>query len=301
MQYFVAVAEELHFSRAAARVFLSQQALSRQIKELEEQVGAQLFDRTTRKVILTSAGEAFLDGARLALRALAEAVAMAQQADRAMAGVLRLGFAPGAALELTSPILEEFSLRCPDVAIEMREFSASDPSAGMASRASDVAFLRLPQDTKNIETEPLFADPVVAMVSATHALATRTSVTASELVDEPITVSDTPDDIYRAFWRLDNARASSVPAQVVPISSVTEELSLVAAGRAMAITSAATMRYAPIPGIRALTIKDWPASIVSVAWHRGERSLIVARFVAAARTVCDRETETVRRIEAGRI
>ncbi|WP_345102317.1 LysR family transcriptional regulator [Nocardioides kongjuensis] len=300
LRYFLAVADELHFSRAAARVFLTQQALSRQIKELEEELGVQLFERTTRSVALTPAGESFLVAVRDVLERLDDAVAAARRTDRLLSGRIRLGFIPGAALELTAPIMTAFRAAYPDVEVQMREFPANDPSAGLASGVTDVAFIRLPQGTQRIETEVLFTDPVVAMVAETHPLATRTSVSARDLVAHPLTLSDTTDEVYRAFWGLYDARSS--PGAFVAVSSVTEETSLVSAGAAIGVTGAAVMTYAPLPGVRFLPVEDWPGSQVAVAWHVGERSAAVARFVDTVCAVRDREREVVERIEArGRI
>ena len=99
LRSFVAVAEELHFSRAAERLFIAQQALSRQIRDLEQEVGAQLFVRTTREVTLTPAGEAYLAGVRDALAVLDAAAASAARLDRTLSGTLHLGYIAGAALE----------------------------------------------------------------------------------------------------------------------------------------------------------------------------------------------------------
>lgn len=291
------VAEELHFSKAAARVYLAQQALSRQIKDLEDELGVKLLERTTRRVALTQAGEVFLEGARAALAALDAATTDARRSAHGLAGTLRLGYFPGAALELTPLIVAEFRHRHPDVVIEMREFPISDPSAGLASGASDVAFLRLPQSTANIETEILFVDPVVAMVSASHRHAARTSVSARDLIHDPITRSSGADDTYHAFWCLDAARDESTRPRVVPINSITEEAQLVAAGLAIAVTTAAAMHYIAPPGVRFLPIDDWPGSVTAVGWPEGRRSRIVDRFVDAACSVRDRESEIVHNIE----
>ncbi|HEX7322885.1 MAG TPA: LysR substrate-binding domain-containing protein [Mycobacterium sp.] len=297
MRHFVVVAEELHFSKAAARVYLAQQALSRQIRDLEDELGVKLLERTTRRVALTPAGEAFLEGARAALVALDDAVGAARRSAHGLAGTLRLGYFPGAALELTPLIMAEFRHRHPDVVIEMHEFPISDPSAGLASGASDVAFLRLPQSTAKIETEILFVDPVVAMVSASHRHAGRTSVSVRDLVDDPITRSDSADHAYHAFWCLDAARDRSAKAHIVPINSITEEAQLVAAGVAIAVTTAAAMHYIAPPGVRFLPIDDWPGSAIAVGWPDGRRSQIVDRFIDAACSVRDREHEIVHNIE----
>ncbi|TCJ31039.1 LysR family transcriptional regulator [Nocardioides jejuensis] len=296
LRCFLVVAEELHFSRAAARVFLTQQALSRQIRELEEELGVALFERTTRRVALTPAGEAFREATAQLLTGLDDAVEAARRTDRAMSGRLRIGFCPGAALELTTPILGDFRSAFPDVELDLREFPANDPSAGLATGVSDVAFIRLPQGTAAIETEDLFIDPCIAAVSAGHPLADRTTVTVADLLDEPLTLSDTADEVYKAFWSLRDARTSP-PPKLHPVSSVTEEVALVATGMAISVTSSAVQSFTPMPGVRYLPIEDWPGSRVALGWHAGERSRIVAHFVDTVCAVRDRETELVQTLE----
>nr|WP_264016731.1 LysR substrate-binding domain-containing protein [Mycolicibacter longobardus] len=301
MRHFVVAAEELHFSRAAARVYLAQQALSRQIKDLEDELGAKLFERNTRNVTLTPAGEVFLEGARAVLTALDGAAAAAQQAARGLVGTLRLGYVPGAALELTAPIIAEFRERHPDVVVEMREFQVSDPSAGLASRAADVAFLRLPQSTPNLKTEILAVDPVVAMVSASHRHAGRDSVSVRDLLDDPITQSSSLDETHHAFWSLAAARTDATRVEVVRTDSITEEAQMVAAGAAIAITSAAAAHFMPATGVRFLPIDDWPGSAIAVGWTDDEPSPLVARFVDVACSVRDAEPDVVHSIEHRRL
>lgn len=297
LRYFLVVAEELHFSRAAARVFLTQQALSRQIKELEDELGVQLFDRTTRRVSLTVAGEVFYEAAKGVIASFDDAVAAARRTTRALSGKLRLGFIPGAALELTPLIIAAFQEAHPEVEVEMREFPANDPSAGLVTGVTDVAFIRLPQATMRIETETMFLDPVIAMVAAAHPLAARSSVRVAELVQETLSVSDTPDEVYKAFWSLAAARDASTAGRLLPVVSVTEEASLVANGAAVAVTSSAAQSYVTLPGVRHVPIEDWPPSTVTVAWHEGERSPLVARFVRTACDVRDSQTDLVRLLE----
>ncbi|WP_307856866.1 LysR substrate-binding domain-containing protein [Mycolicibacter acidiphilus] len=297
LRHFVVLAEELHFSRAAARVYLAQQALSRQIRDLEDELGVKLLERSTRVVALTPAGEVFLAGARAALAALDGAAETARRTVRGLAGTLRLGYAPGAALELTPYIVAEFRRTHPDVVVEMHEHPIGDPSAGLASGESDVAFLRLPQDTARIETEVLLVDPVVAMVSTAHRFAERASVSAHDLTDDPITQSPGADDVWHAFWSLETIRAESSQARIVPVTSITEEAQVVAAGVAVAVTSSAVARLMSLPGVRYLPIDDWPGSSIAVGWPTDERSPLVTGFVDAACVVRDRESEMVAMIE----
>jgi len=297
LRHFVVVAEELHFSRAASRLYLTQQALSHEIKEIEAWAGAKLLNRTTRKVTLTPAGEIFLAGAISMLATLDATITDTARAVRGLSGTLRLGYVPGGALELTSLIVDEFRIRYPDVDVTMREYPIGDPSAGLASGASDVALLRLPVSTPDIETEPLFVDPVVAMVSANHPHASRSSVSVFDLIDDPITVADTADESHRAFWCLESARDETTAARRVLINSITEEAQVVQAGVAVAITSAAVTQYLPAPGVRCLPIDDWPGSVAAVGWSRDEASPLVVRFVEVVCAVRDREVAVVRQIE----
>lgn len=296
LRYFLVVAEELHFSRAAERVFLTQQALSRQIRELEEELGVTLFERTTRRVALTAAGAAFRDAILPVIAGLEDAVEAARRTDRSVSGRLRVGFCPGAALELTAPILADFRTAYPDVDIDLREFPANDPSAGLATGVTDVAFIRLPQSTRGIEAEELFVDPCVIALAATHPLAARESLSVADVLAEPLTLSDTTDQAYRDFWSLAGARTGP-PPRIHPVTSITEEVALVATGVAASVTSSAARDYTPMPGVRYLSLTDWPGSRVVLAWHVGERSRVVASFVDVVCAVRDRETALVASLE----
>ncbi|MDF3283238.1 MULTISPECIES: LysR substrate-binding domain-containing protein [unclassified Gordonia (in: high G+C Gram-positive bacteria)] len=296
LRAFVVLAEELNFSRAAAQLFLAQQALSRLIREVEDEVGATLFTRTTRKVELTPAGVAFRDGAVAALAALDRASAEALRRERAISGTLHLGYTVGAALELTEPILSEFRSQFPDVELETREYSLADPDAGLISGFADVSIIRLPVSTPDLYTEPLFTEPLVALVSTGHRLAGRQSVRADELLDDPVTLSELEDPARREFWTLAAFRAPDSPAVVVPVGTVTEEVQTVGTGGAIAITAAAAARYLPFPGIKHLPISDAPGSVVALAWTQRATSL-VTRFVEVALVVRDRQADLVNEIE----
>ncbi|WP_406288896.1 LysR substrate-binding domain-containing protein [Embleya sp. NBC_00896] len=294
LRYFLAVAEELHFSRAAARLHISQQALSKQIHELEQEVGVRLLDRTTRHVRLSAAGVIFLDATREALAVLDRAATEAGLADRGELGTLRLGATVGAALELTSPILAEFARVAPGVRVELREFSYEDRSAGLDDGGMDAAFLRLPIGGSGIEFHPLFVEPLVVAVHRGHRLADRTHVSVDELADEIIAVGHSDDPAER-FWSLGEHREPG--ARVVFARSVTEEMLLVAAGQACMITGAASARWTPHPDVRYLAIDDVPGSELVLGRRLDRPNALVDRFVAAALRVRDREVELVRRIE----
>jgi DNA-binding transcriptional LysR family regulator len=297
LRYFVALAEELHFSRTAARLHIAQQALSKQLRELEEAVGAQLLRRSTRMAELTPAGVAFLEAARATLASFDEGVEAARRLARGETGTLRLGYVVGGALELTRPILEEFARRHPRVQLELREYGHDDRSAGLAAGSADVAFLRPPISATGVALETLFVEPLLVALPLGHPLARHVGVSVRQLVAEPLTVGESQDLLAERFWTLDAYREPGAPRRIVRARSLTEELSLVSAGIACTITSAALARYTPHPSVRYVPIEDGPGAEVALAWREDAREALVERFLEAARAVRERETELVRAIE----
>ena len=122
-------------------------------------------------------------------------------------------------------------------------------------------------------------------------------MTVRDLLAEPLTLSDTSDEVYREFWGLHEARTDGTAPRFIPVNSVTEEESLVAAGVAVAMTSAAVAKFAPAPGVRYLDITDWPGSTVALGWHLSEPSEVVARFIDVACAVRDRERSLIDQIQ----
>jgi DNA-binding transcriptional LysR family regulator len=297
LRYFVALAEELHFSRTAARLHIAQQALSKQIRELEEAVGVQLLQRSTRKVELTPAGAAFLRAAHATLGAFDDGVETARRLARGEDGTLRLGYVVGGALELTRPIVEEFARRHPRVELHLREYGHDDRSAGLAGGSADVAFLRPPISAPGVALETLFVEPLLVALPLGHRLAGRAGLSVRELVAEPIAVGESEDVAAERFWTLDAYREPGEPRRILHAHSVTEELSLVSAGVACAITGAALARYTPHPSVRYVPIEDGPGAEVAVAWREDARGPLVERFLEAARAVRERETAVLEAIE----
>jgi len=297
LRYFVAVAEELHFSRAAARLFVAQQALSKQTKELEDAIGVQLLRRTTRSVELTQAGEVFLRAAREALELLDSGVDAARRAGRGEVGTLKLGFIAGAALELTAPLLEEFNLRNPRIELEMREYPFGDTSAGLTEGWSEVAFLRLPVAVPDLEFEVLFTEPLVAALPRNHRLAGHRTVTAEDMVKETLAVGRSEDSEWQRFWSLDDYRVDAADRRILATASQTEEVEIIAAGAACAMTVAGAARYLPHPALRYVPIEGVEGCSLAVGWRAGQRTPLVDRFLAVATEVRDRETELLARIE----
>ena len=184
LTYFVTVAEELHFGRAAERLHIVQSAVSMQIQRLERELGAELFDRTPRRVRLTAAGERLLPEAREVLAAT----------DRARAAVapppgLRIGTSTGLGAHLDR-VLAAFARRAPDVPVELFSLPVAERLARVAGGRLDAAFVRAVEPLPGVRVLPLWPDPLVAALPATHPLAGREEIGIEELAELPLALTE---------------------------------------------------------------------------------------------------------------
>jgi DNA-binding transcriptional LysR family regulator len=185
LRYFVAVAEELHFGRAALRLHLAQPPLSQQIRKLEEILGYPLFLRTSRAVKLTSAGEVFLERARRTLRNVQEDMDEARSVGRGEEGFLRVGFIGSAMLTPLPAMLGRYRRLYPKVNLQLHESFTSAVVQKLLKGELDAGFLRDSGQASGLEIEPLFSEPFIAVVPKKHPLARYKIISAKELRDEP--------------------------------------------------------------------------------------------------------------------
>jgi DNA-binding transcriptional LysR family regulator len=185
LRYFVAVAEELHFGRAAQRLFIAQPSLSIQIRALERAVGVPLLARTNRRVQLTAAGRVFLEGASRTLAEVDRAVHDARRAHRGEIGQLSLGFVGSAAYEALPRLLRAFRSAYPEVELRLQSMTTREQIAALAERRLDVGLLRLPIEDPTLAWRVVTTEPLVAVLPATHPLAGQTTVPLASLADEP--------------------------------------------------------------------------------------------------------------------
>ncbi|MEU0004354.1 LysR family transcriptional regulator [Streptomyces sp. NPDC006314] len=183
LSYFVAVAEELHFGRAADRLHIVQSAVSQQIQRLERELGAELFDRSPRRVRLTGAGERLLPEARAVLAAAEKA-----RAAVAVPAGLRLGTSTGLGAHLDR-VLAAFAERAPDVPVELFSLPAGERLARVAAGGLDAAFVRSAEPPPGVRVLPLWPDPLVAALPAGHPLATRDGIDLADLAGLPLALT----------------------------------------------------------------------------------------------------------------
>ena len=283
VRYFVAVAERLHFGRAAEELLIAQPALSRQIRALERDLHAELFVRDSHGVRLTGAGRQLLADAR---PLLAAADAARRRVDRAAAGeaVLVVGFRAG--IRVTDAV-RAFSDGHPGVRVEARRVEWDDQAEAVRDGRVDVAYVRLPVTGTGLEVLPLYAEPRMAALPARHPLADRASLTRAELAAQT--------EILHLCTGGGTGTGDGTGRAEPAVRTVEEKLEYVAAGRGITyLPLSATLLYRR-PDVVYRPVADLPPDEVALAWAAGSRSPLVADFVAAARETAAHATEPVPR------
>jgi DNA-binding transcriptional LysR family regulator len=282
LRYFLAVTEELNFTRAARRLSVAQQTLSEGIVQLEAILGLRLFERTTRPVQLTDAGVGWLPYAREALDAAERAHDAAGHLRKGFTARLRVGLAATAAFPLTPKLLEAFRARHPQVALSTRHFDFSDPTGGLLTGETDIAIVRPPFNADGLELLVIASEPRYVALANQHPLAQRTSVSFEEIADEPWIEVDESDPVWCAFWRLTALR--SQPLRVGARGRSLQDLLEAARTRqAVGVVAESVARAQPWPELTFVEVADIPSSDVAVAWRAGECSPPVSEFITVAR------------------
>jgi len=244
LRYFVAVAEELHFGRAAARLNISQPPLSQQIQILEQQVGARLLARTNRSVSLTAAGKQFLADSRQVLGLVNDAAARAERLHLGETGELRIGFTSSAPfISAVSQTLSTFRRHYPDVHIQTREINTREQIVPLNEGSLDLGLMRNTQLPDTLTWEVILREPLLAMIPRDHPLAAQPSVTLAELAQEPFVFFDPHvgtglyDDILGLMRRYGLS-----PAITQEVGEAMTIIGLVAAGLGVSILPASFKR-----------------------------------------------------------
>ncbi len=185
LRYFLAVAETLHFSKAAQLLGIAQPPLSQQIKRLEQLLGHRLFDRTTRGVKLTLAGQLLAERARTTIEKVQDDLAQVRRLGRGEEGTLTVGFSGSVMFTDLPAAIESYRRRYPKVELRLRELATSAQIAALLTGTLDLAFLRDADPTEGIQIRTLFEETYVAVLSEAHALARKRSLRVRDLQKEP--------------------------------------------------------------------------------------------------------------------
>ncbi|WP_127480221.1 LysR family transcriptional regulator [Nocardioides pantholopis] len=280
MRYAVAVAQTRNFTRAAAQCFVAQSALSHQIKSLEQELGVALFARTSRRVELTAAGEAFVATARQCLEAAERAAADAAAAGGEIRGRLRLGVIPTAVVLDVPAVLQQFKELHPRVRVRLRAGASDQLAAEVAAGTLDAAILGLPEGEppRGVEARVLAHQQLVAVVPAAHELAGRSEVTLADLALAPFAdfQAGTPGRAQsdQAFG------AAGLERDVAyEVSSVDLMLRLVARGLAVAFLPEPVAAAAA--GTRTVPVADGPRRVEYLVWSEFNPTPAARAFLAA--------------------
>ncbi|AZM74057.1 LysR family transcriptional regulator [Streptomyces sp. KPB2] len=267
LRYFVAVAEELNFARAAERLGISPPPLSRAIRRLEAELGVTLFERTTHSVTRTPAGDVLLAEARVALDALEAAGRRARRAAEEPKLVLAVK-ADGDA-GLLEPILARYAAEPGSVPVAVRLCGWREQPGLLRSGEADVALVHAPFDRTGLDTETLAAEPRVAVLAADHPLAARDRLELADLGLDAGSVERHIDEAARGHGDL---------AQVLTAASLGKVVTL--------LPASVTARY-PRPGLAYRPVLDAPPVVLALAWPQQSRSTATAALVRTATEIAE--------------
>ncbi len=287
LRYFVAVAEELHFGRAAERLHMSQPPLSQQIRLLERQLGVQLFERTQRSVKITAAGDVLLGQARAILGKLDTAVELVHSAARGEAGLLRLGYTAACAYSLVPAVMRAYKQRYPAVEVTLHELLSNEQIVELSERRLDAGLVRPFAARPVLASEKLVEEPLVLALPAHHPLAAHQTVDIRQLdglalIGFTATAARYFHDMIEA-WLLN---AGVTPLIVQRATQSHTVISLVSAGLGVAVVPEASARVHREGVVyRAFCADDAPKAQIHLCWQSGNVSPMLHNFLATARDV----------------
>ncbi|WP_374198987.1 LysR family transcriptional regulator [Streptomyces sp. GESEQ-35] len=284
LRYFVTVAEELHFTRAAERLYVSQPALSKQIRALERQLGVELFARDRQGVTLTEAGEALLAPARRVLAAWEEAAAAVEEARAAQRSTLTVGMStsPGRG-GLLPAIRSRFTAAHPETALRVRQVSWEDPTAGLADGSVDVAFVWLPLPGQDRYAWTVLAEePRLVALPDTHPLAARTDLAFTDLLDEPFLALPRSAGVLRDHWLALDARTGRPPRIGAEIAGTEETYEALVAGLGICLVAEGNAPLITLGGVTTRPVRGLSPSRYALAWRREDAERPLVRGYARA-------------------
>ncbi|WP_191577091.1 LysR family transcriptional regulator [Achromobacter insolitus] len=294
LRYFTAVAEELHFTRAAARLGIGQPPLSQQIQQLEREIGTPLFLRLPRGIALTEAGAQFLDDARAILASADRAIDLARRLGRGERGAITVGFTASAVFHPYLPrAIRAYRDRYPDVRITLTESNTISLLRGLRAGEVDVAFVRPPYVLDaEFESERVLDEPMLIALPPGHPLSRKRAVPIAELADEDFVLYPRPigAGLYDAIQSACQ-RAGFAPRVIQEAPQMASIVSLVAAGVGISIVPAA-MRHMGAQGIEYRPIKgDAPHALLDMAYRRHDRSVAAENAVGMLRRLAHPERD----------
>ena len=283
IRFFIRLAETLHFGRAAEKEYVAQSVISLQISKLETELGAKLLDRSSHRVRLTEAGEAFLVRAKEITATVALGAQEAREAASPDTRLFRVGIFGEGAGPVTHHILRAFTRAHPTVDLHYVELSMVNQLDSVVDGDVDVALIRLPITDHRVRVDPLLEEPRVAGVPVDHPLASATDLSVDDLLDLPFAVAGegAPAE-WRSYWSFDEQRGSTsrVGAEV---RSIPESLATIAYRNAVDTLPSTAAAMFPHAGVRYVPLRDAEPTRLAVVTRAGDTSPLADSFRVAAR------------------
>jgi DNA-binding transcriptional LysR family regulator len=296
LRYLVAVAEERHFGRAAARLFISQPSLSYAIKSLERELGVRLLDRSPRGVTVTEAGRDVVAQARRTVRAADKVTSTAKDHRHGQTGRLRIGFEATGAGELGTLARQRFTERFPAVRVELQRFDWGGEADALRRGDVDLAWVWLPCDEIDLHLEVVATEPRFVGVSDRHHLADRDAVSIDDLAGEPLMHTPLAPQFWVDWWAVNPRPDGTAVAWGPSNHSVEECFEQVAAGDAACICPASMVAFYRRPDLAWIPITDIDPLQIALGRPRGHLSPTAEAFTHVVRELA---AETHRPAVAG--
>ena len=286
LTYFIAVAEERHFGRAAKRLHIAQPPLSQQIRQFEEQLGAKLFDRTTRRVDLTAAGALMLERGRSILNDVEALQADVYQVGQGATGVLHVGFSGASTYSVMPRIVRAAGTAYPGLTLDLHgEMLTPAMERGLLEHTLDAAILRPPVSSPEIDFRIINREPLVVALPAHSPLASDRPLSMVELTEQRFVTYPPESVMYR--MTADLCREAGFQHRVSQMAQETSTiLSFVAAGGGVALMPA-SVRSVQLRGVRYRELEDSPHAELAIAWRREDRSVLLSNFIQLVTELAD--------------
>ncbi|MFC4018728.1 LysR family transcriptional regulator [Micromonospora sp. GCM10011542] len=281
IEIFLTLAEELHFTRTAERLHVTQARVSQAIKKQERSIGAALFERSNRQVTLTPIGRQLFDDIQPMYRGLHDGMDRARLAARGKTGVLRLG-SIAVNLHDFRALFDAFAESHPECEVQLRHIDFGDPFGRLRAGGVDIQIVWLPVKEPDLTVGPvIYTEPIVLAVGASHPLASRDSVTYDDLANETVMGGARPD-----YWReilVPLRTPSGHPIRIGPsVSNFQEMIPILVTGEAVSPVHAQAARYYARPDIAYVPIRDAAPARWGLIWRTGNETELIRAFARTA-------------------
>jgi DNA-binding transcriptional LysR family regulator len=285
LRYFVAVAEELNFSRAAERLHIAQPPLSQQIQSLENELGVRLFDRGERPIRLTESGLVLLEQASPLLARLDEIVATVRRIGKGQTGAIRIGFVGSATYDFLPELFRRFRLEYEDVELSLVELRAMPQIESLRHREIDIGFMRTSVEDESFQCQALLEEPLVVALPENHPLAAQDSIRLSALKGEPFIGFSAAMTVFGGYLLKVCQEAGFVPNVVQETIEIQTAVSLVSAGVGLTLAPASLQKVGRIGVVYRSLAAPVPKTTLYAVWRKDNRTPVVRAFLALLQEV----------------